>query len=423
MRLFLIGLCLLALPALADVSFRNDREGETYYKSWSHQRALKKAVNKIGESTILEAYQDVIAATERKNLCSFDFNQRLLGKLRLQDKKFDDYDGALFYLRKENEIDDVVVKILLLAHETSTTKVYGKNDDQLFLPSNDIVHEVLPLIGSFEGRFQHNKCFDEAYRALYGEIAKVAGKITETQLEALYYEAFRQNLISEAIYTKLEQARINKLEMSGLSLKSYYQKIMSLRTQYPLRDPTEKSNYVTEKVNKMKLSRRQFLLENYSDVQIVFMGNIIKKLRKRLESPKAEILIYDRNDEFETITLEPMERFRLAIKLLRKEMAYLSLNTFFYGGAPSYLDLMTAAFELGIIPASELDELVSIQEIWNPKKTFWQKARVWVQTMGTVATIVIPPPYGFIPALAIVVIEFTAGNNGDSNELDPTSLF
>lgn len=424
MRVLIMGLLLMALPVLADtVSFRNDREGETFYSSGSHKRALKKAVSKLGENVISDAYNDVLRQTQRKDLCSYDFNQALLSKLKDQNKKFNEYEGALFYLRSQNEIDDVVVRILLEAHETVTTRVYSKNEDQLFSPANDKIHEILPLIGSFEGRFLRNKCFDDAYRSLFGEIRSVDNKITNSQLEALLYEAFKQNLINKSVYESLEQARINQLETKGLSLKSYYQKITSLRTQYPLRDPEEKANYVTEKVTKMKLSRRQFLLENYTDIQIVFMGNIIKKLRTRLESPKAEILIYDRNQEVETITLEPMERFRLAIKLLRKEMAHLSLNTFFYGGSPSYLDLMTAAYEIGIIPASELDELVTLQEIWNPKKTFWQKARVWVQTMGTVATIMIPPPYGFIPALAIVVIEFTAGNQNNSNEEDPTSLF
>jgi hypothetical protein len=42
---------------------------------------------------------------------------------------------------------------------------------------------------------------------------------------------------------------------------------------------------------------------------------------------------------------------------------------------------------------------------------------------GSVATIVTPPPYGFVPALALIVIEATAGKDGTANDLDPTSLF
>ena len=103
-------------------------------------------------------------------------------------------------------------------------------------------------------------------------------------------------------------------------------------------------------------------------------------------------------------------------------MAQLSLNTYFAGRTPSYLDLMISSYEVGMIPASELEEVAGLEEIWNPKKTFWQKAQVWVRTLSSVATIAVPPPYGFIPALALVVIEMTAGTK-DDNTNDPTVLF
>src|SRR5690606_37624465 len=192
----------------------------------------------------------------------------------------------------------------------------------------------------------------------------------------------QEKKISYSTYLKLEKARISELESTSLTLKTYYQKVSSLRIQYPLRDLSERSDYTTQKVDKMKVSRRQHLLASYTDLQIIMMGNVIKTLRTRLDSPKAEILIYDRQEGIETITLEPMERFRLAIKLLRKEMSYLSLNTYFVGRTPDYLDLMTAAYEIGIIPASELEEVAGLKEIWNPKKSFWDKARVWVQTLS-----------------------------------------
>ena len=84
---------------------------------------------------------------------------------------------------------------------------------------------------------------------------------------------------------------------------------------------------------------------------------------------------------------------------------------------------MVASYEIGIIPASELEAVASLEEIWNPKKSFWDKAGIWIKTLSSVATIVIPPPYGFIPALAIVVIEATAGKKKDPNTNDPSVLF
>jgi len=153
------------------------------------------------------------------------------------------------------------------------------------------------------------------------------------------------------------------------------------------------------------------------------MANLIKNLRQDLESPKMEILITTKEGEVKRRELKPMERFRASIRFLRVEMAALSLNTYFDGRSPEFMDLVVAAYEIGLIPAEEVDALAKLEEIWNPKKTFMEKASVWIQTFGSVATIVIPPPYGFIPALALVIIEATTPKKKDPNAIDPTSVF
>lgn len=426
MRFSLLGLWLLATTVMAadPVSFKNDREGVSYYNSNSSKKSITKALREVDQTQILGAFDEVLRNTEKSKLCSYDINKSLLAKLKAINPKFKEMEGAIYHLRTENEIDDTVTKILLDAHKVvSTDPLLPKDPEKLFLPKKDKVLELLPIITSFESKYLKNTCFDEAFRKMYSELNKIDKSLKSSHVEALLVKAYEDKSINLETYLSLEKARLNELEMSSLTLKAYYQKISNLRVQYPLRDSTEQSNFVTQKVDKMKLSRRQRLLESYSDLQIILMGNVIKKLRGRLDSPKVEILIYDREQGIETVTLEPMERFRLAIKLLRKEMSLLSLNTYFNGRTPDYMDLMTAAYEVGIIPASELDELAGLQDIWNPKKTFWEKARVWVTTFSSVATIVIPPPYGFIPALAIVVIEATAGKKSDPNAEDPTSLF
>lgn len=426
MRFSILGLWLLATTVYAaePVSFRNDREGVSYYSSNANKKALTKALREVDQTQIVGAFDEVLRSSEKNKLCSFDFNRSLLAKLKEINPKFTEYNGAIYHLRTENEIDDSIVKILTEAHNVLTTDPrLPKDPEKLFLPKKEKVLELLPIIASFEKKYLKIACFDEAYRNMYSDLMKADQGLKSSHLEALLVKAYESKVINLDTYLNLEKARLNELEMSGLTLKAYYQKVSNLRVQYPLRDSTEQSNFVTQKVDKMKVSRRQRLLESYSDLQIILMGNVIKKLRARLDSPKVEILIYDREQGIETLTLEPMERFRLAIKLLRKEMSLLALNTYFNGRTPDYMDLMTAAYEVGIIPASELDELAGLQDIWNPKKTFWEKARVWVTTFSSVATIVIPPPYGFIPALAIVVIEATAGKKSDPNAEDPTSLF
>lgn len=424
MRFSLLFLGLMSFPLFAaePLNLRNDREGESYYSSHSDKRAMNKATKQVDPTHILGAFAETLRETEAGKVCSYDVNKSIFQKLKLINPKFNELQGAIIYLRTQNEIDDVAAKILLEANKTVSTTVYlPKRQEDLFYPDQKTIDASLKAMAGLDKKLATN-CFDEAYRTLYGDILKFNKQLSNSNIEAIFVAAYEKKVISYETYLAIEKGRINELHNSQLTLKSYVRKIRSLRIQYPLRDSEEKSDFVTDKIDKVKVSRRQRLLESYTDLQIMLMANVIKKLRTRVESPRAEILIYDRDQGVETIALEPMERFRLAIKLLRKEMSLLALNTYFAGRSPDYMDLMTAAYETGIIPASELEEVAGLEDIWNPKKTFWEKAQVWVRTLSSVATIALPPPYGFIPALAVVVIEMTAGKKDNKTE-DPTVLF
>ncbi len=415
---------LTSLPLLAanPVDFTNDREGESFYSSSSDRRAVSRALRQADETQINDAYEETLRGLEPAKLCSFDLNQTLLSNLRKVKPNFSELNGAILYLRGKNHFDDSVTKLLLEANKVSTSGSTFKDPDMLIQPHNGAMEEGLKILANFERKAQ-GQCFDDAYRTLYGDILKFDRNLSSQHIEAIFHQAQARRVITPQIYARIEKARSEELEKSSLTLKTYYRKIRSLRTQAPLRDSSELSAFVTKKLDRVRLSRRQRLLENYSDIQIILMADIIKKLRARIESPRAEILIFNRQNQVETIPLEPMERFRLAVKLLRKEISLLPLNTFFQGRSPEYIDLMTAAFETGVIAEVELAEVAGLEEIWNPKKTFWDKAQVWVRLFGTVASIALPPPYGFIPALAIVIIEMTVGKKDDNNANDPTVLF
>lgn len=428
MRFHLLGFLFLSLPLFAQdsVNFQNDREGESYYASFrSTKRSISRAMRELPQSEITNAFQDSIAKVTQDKICVYDINRDFQENLRNRNHDFDEFSGAYHILRSENELDDVSLKIFLRASEVSQKKIYPPrisdySESHRYLPFRNNLEQMLELITSFEENFLKKDCFDEAYKKLYSEIKKIQN-INSKQLKAVYLEAYDQRLIGPEQWEALERGRFFSVEMDSFSLSDYYKKKKVLRTQYPLRDAEEKSHFATEELSNM--SRRQRLLENYSDLQIIMMGNVIKKLRARLEASKIEIWVYDQNQVQEVIPLEPMERFRFAIKLLRKEMGLLTLNTYFAGRTPSYLDLMSASYETGIIPAEELDEIAGLEDIWNPKKSFWDKASVWVRTFSSVATVVTPPPYGFIPVLALVVIEATAGNKDTDNNNADTSLF
>lgn len=426
MRLILVSILMMAFSVQAQEtvpSFKNVREGKSFYSKFIHNYAVKRTLKKTTRAEILAIYQEALKKQDPKKLCAYDLNNEITTSLKNSSTDID-LKGFIYVVRQENEIDDVVAKILLTAHKVKTTPFMNKDEDDIIPPSNnEKTKSALDLIASFDKRFAQRACFDEAYKSFYSELIKIDKKIKSYQLEALNLKAFQDGRITEDLYLTLEQGRLNELEASPLSLASYQQKITTLRIQYPLRDLTEKSDFTSVKVKKMKSSRRQKLFENYTDMQIILMGNVIKKLRARLEYDAVEISGYKEGVLQETIPLDPMERFRFAIKALRKEMTLLSLNTFFNGRTPDYMDLMIASYEIGIIPASEMEVVASLEEIWNPKKTFWDKAGVWIKVFSSVATIVIPPPYGFIPALVILVIEATVGKKKQPNTNDPSVLF
>ncbi len=420
MRFTLLGLLLFALPAIAQetVSFQNDREGQSFYYN---ANKINRALRDFKGEEIVEIYQNSIKGVDSSKVCAYDINKSMSDALIKKSPRFDEYEGALLFLRHWNQLDDVSLKILLDARKVSKTTIEAKDPQNLRKPDRTKLPDMLKVVATFKEKFLKNACYDDAYRNMVGEIRKISDT-TEAQLEGLFVEASNKKVITADVYNMLERARAGEVSANFLTLKSYHQKLKSLRLHKPLRDATERSEFVTQKVSKLKVSHRIKLMEQYSDLQIMMMADVVKRLRTRLEAKKVTITIFGEEEEIETITLEPMERFRLAIKLLRKEMKLLSLNTYFNGRSPDYMDLITASYETSLIPAVELKELGGLQEIWNPTKTFWEKASVWIRTFSSVATIAIPAPYGFIPALVLVVIEATVGKGADTQP-DDTVLF
>lgn len=420
MRFTLIGLFLFSLPAFAQdsLSFKNDREGQSFY----HNPAkINRALQDFKGEEIVEIYKNSLKGVEASKLCAYDINKSMSDALIQKSPRFDEYEGALLLLRHWNELDDVALKILLDARKVSLSTIEAKDPQNIRKPVRAKLPEMLKAVGTFTEKLK-TSCYDDAYRSLLSEIRKIDKDTSDAQLEGLFLEAAQKKSITAATYNMLERARANELGATMLTLKSYHQKLKSLRLHKPLRDATERSEFVTQKASKQKVSYRVKLYENYTDLQIMLMADVVKNLRRRLEAKKVTINIEGVTEEIEVITLEPMERFRLAIKLLRKDMKMLSLNTYFNGRTPDYMDLITASYETSLIPAKELKEIGGLQEIWNPKKTFWEKASVWVRTFSSIATIAIPPPYGFIPSLVLVVIEATVGKGSD-NQQDDTVLF
>ena len=316
-------------------------------------------------------------------------------------------------------IDDVAHRSLLQA-QWVMKDINTRLNDELNIPEGELSVEM-KRFKDFSEKRKRGKCLHENYKELMSSFRQGDQNFNVSQLKPLINQAQRAKVITDLAKEELLEAIKDDIGTWEYSLQEYVNKKNFLRTQNPIPRADERSEFVTEEAGDLKLSHRQKLYAQYTPIQISLMGDVIKKLKARLESPRIEILVYDDEDEvIESFTLDPMERFRFAIRVLRKEMRILSTNNYFQGRQPKYTDLMAAAFEMGIVTSVELDQVAKLEEIWNPRKTFWDKASVWVRLFGSTLSVVVPAPFGFVPTMAIVIIEMF---NRDQPVDDQHSLF
>lgn len=412
--LVLIAIVLSTHALAASHPLLNDREGKSALVTKSQQRLIERA--NISPAVLERDLLEVIGGIKGE-ACAFTINSQLGAKLANHPGLNGNFDTLLRAIRHQGLIDDVVLQSLLRAYDVQKDLDRGARTDVVEVTDPDAETKALR---DYALKRSRGKCTHENFRELLAAMRQVNENYTTRMLERKITQAVRVKSISESVSSELKELIKDDADRWEISLSDYVNKRQFLRNQFEI-NGTERSEFVTKKVTKSNISYRQRLYATYTPMQITLMGNVIKKLKMRLESPKIEILVYDDGDEVEeVITLDPMERFRFAIRILRKEMQLLGTNSYFAGRAPSYTDLMAAAYESGVVTAMELDQVALLEEIWNPKKTFWDKAQIWVRMFGSVLSVVVPPPYGFLPALAITAIEMV--NREQPND-DTDSLF
>lgn len=398
---------------------KNDREGNSYFIKKSDESKIQKIVDVFTPSAVIDIGESILNEFNPVTICSVDVVQKLSKAF-----KGHEINTVLLALRELNVVDDLSLSILLKSASIKKFKNRAKSGQKTFREYDEEKKKnLLRLFSSFSKKVERGACSLIEYKSLYSELRNKEKKFKRSEFKSSIDFAYKSKAISQADYEIIERFRRAKVEEWNLLLGDYVKKKNQLRIQYPSTSDDLSSSFVTQKLKKSKMSYRMRLYQSYDQFQIALMADVIKKLKRRVDSDRAEILIFplDQQEEAEVIPLDPMERFRLAIKLLNREMDELSINTFFENRKPSYSDLIVAAYEIGIIPASEVDEVASLEEIWNPNKTFWEKAQFWVTSVLSVSAVIIPPPYGFIPTLAIVAIQ--ASNQAKKKPEYDHSLF
>jgi len=422
-------LFLTATAHSANVSWlKNDREGASFYLD-KHSAQTIAMTYTLVKKHLPQSWSQV---EQNSNVLKCDFTLYESLQLQLNHLLYPvSLTDFLLLSRSKNFIDDPVYDAILFVHQLKTSQPDLKFAMRLQNEMTGASEDLQKIYHQFAKSLTQNSCVSSALKSVS---AKIKSNFEERELKKFkfkhlkYYHqfAFKQKWISGEQYLLLMQAYEVKLHLRSFDYANYLSNKAILRTQSPLYDSNDKSSFVSQRQKKDKLSLRQSLYQRYDYAQILLMSNILKKLRQRLNSKKVEIHQFDQNGVLaEVIELAPMEIYYFAIDILRKEMSELRTNSLFQGKAPSYLDIIVAGFETGIIHSSELEQIRKLEQVWNPDKTLYEKAEVWIRTFATVTSVLLPPPYGMIPILSLVIIEAVANqkNNKGANDESIYRLF
>ncbi|MBC7537315.1 MAG: hypothetical protein H7281_00735 [Bacteriovorax sp.] len=375
--------------------YRNMREGKSHLIDSSKETGISKLYKDTNSIEVLRK----IISDKSINRCATKVVSAIKNKLDINHES--DVKMAILGLRMDDSIDDISANILIEAIDIKNLipNPIAKND-----LTSDEEDQALEIFHSKSKDIANKSlCIEDVYRSLVAKLSSDSSKFIKN-LKHINKLALDNNVINENDFQTLEKLRVKKVYEWPLSLSEYGQSLESISRKFPLRTK-ETAELITDVKFRGKRSLRQSLYEKYDSTQIILLANIVRDLKKRLESNDITININYVNQESEVINLSPMEKFRFILKLLRKELATLNNGTLLGGRPASYMDIITASYEVGYISSNEIMALVSLQEIWNPTRTTKDKVMYWTKTFGGIASVFLPPPFGFVAVMAIMLID------------------
>ncbi len=401
-------LCFSTVLFADEINYENQRESSSRFINTENESEIKRLYDQTSNFEILKE----ISKDKSINFCASKFIQSIKNKLYLLDPK--EIETAILGLRINDSLDDISTNILLKTNAMTTAlpSIIVKND----LNDEEEKRSLEIFRSNLKSLKDDSQCIEDSYRALVKSLIKEMPKFYKN-LKHINNIAYKNNLINKKQFKILEVLRANKVYEWPLTLSEYGNTLMSLAKAFPSR--SKDSSVLVSKVSiKQKKSLRQNLFERYNSTQIMIMAKIIADLKRRLDSNDVSIIIDYQDHDSEIIALSPMEKFRFMLKLLRRELAQLNNGSLMNGQNANYLDLIAASYEVGKIQSSEIEQLASLQEIWDPSRSPKEKVMFWVRTFGNPASVLLPPPFGFVSMLALMLIDQQISEAPVNHDLD-----
>jgi hypothetical protein len=150
------------------------------------------------------------------------------------------------------------------------------------------------------------------------------------------------------------------------------------------------------------LSNRLELYKKYDATQIQKISELWVTLRHRLLYADKNLSIpisYTDGTPTEYIPITPEDRDRLFKKLFHLDLEGLKLESLH----PTFDEAVIAALETGEIHGDELDAVLTIDDLWNPEVSFWEKASRFAKKYAGPALVLVPSPISFWASLILTL--------------------
>jgi hypothetical protein len=340
----------------------------------------------------------------------------------------DDIHSFIGYLRQQDLIDDVLYKLMRDSAKLKADFI-EKADDRPARPFNvytrqnagvDIEKMYAPLKNWPD---DVRNCTLHTYFDVVNSITFKNAKDRDGQMSKLNYIAYVNGVIDLDKYNRLMSLQERGVYDWPVYFRRYADIINNAKDKLT-KNPEAKAthNFTVEYVSKRdKLTQRGNLYRTYNSTQVMMLAQIIEKTAKRMDARNVSInwqYTDDPNGEREIYVLSPMEQYRAAIKMLRKDMAEVMRSDAFRGTGLEYDHLIAAAFEAGFIKSHELDQVLKFEDFWNPKTPKWKAYANFAFSLAGTATFYLPPPWNIIGAIGLVLTQTKLVNGDQAPDAD-----
>jgi hypothetical protein len=365
---------------------------------------------------------------EQDVLCELGISSTLLKEVESSGliKQRIEYYDFLVYLRNNNMIDDILFRILVDSKEINTRfEEIDKASTNTYYPRavKPSSYDLEKLYSDFsKWPDEISNCSINSLSSLVSNLNYVSKKNRDKLISSLNYSAYRQGLIDQKTYQKLVVLGQYQVLDWKVHFDGYFQIIKNAKdklTKNPETRPVSdfSDTYISRRNN---LTRRTRLFMNYDSTQIIMLTKVIERTAKRMDAKNVHLYFQygeSPSSDDEIYIFSPMEQYRVALRLLRKDMAELRRSETFQNSGVTYEDIIAAAFETGYLKSSELDHILKFDDLWNPKISRWKSLSNFTLNIAGSAAFFLPTPWNYISAIGLI---FTQSKVAGANRVpDP----